>query len=335
MPLDPGLQAGPGRYKTFFIIECLSVSYENRVGPMATSIREHSGDGLPDSVVGSLWALKQQPALAWAALWYGLVFFFELHLRTESYLEYPRGQTSKGHEHTVERGRAEYLELYELPASVIDSLQRLWEDADVQQFAIPDVYREVLGAFFDLQDFPDDFHVISEEDEDLRWLRLHAATENDSSIGSENATPESPVEGGLAPPAPPPAPVPAKKPRGKPKKVVEGLTTSALQPTAIEKTQTSADTGLTAKAKKPRAPPKKATPKIARGDDPIFPTAAYVHEEAVERQAGIVFLGDFWDERAFLPVEPLNAIMNELDTWTCPMLMLVGNHDQVRIVPAA
>ena len=39
--------------------------------------------------------------------------------------------------------------------------------------------------------------------------------------------------------------------------------------------------------------------------------------------------GDFWDERGALPVEPLNRILSELSGWTQPMLMLVGNHDQV------
>lgn len=39
--------------------------------------------------------------------------------------------------------------------------------------------------------------------------------------------------------------------------------------------------------------------------------------------------GDFWDERGALPVEPLNAVLSEMRNWTCPVLMLVGNHDQV------
>ncbi|GAX81140.1 hypothetical protein CEUSTIGMA_g8573.t1, partial [Chlamydomonas eustigma] len=56
-----------------------------------------------------------------------------------------------------------------------------------------------------------------------------------------------------------------------------------------------------------------------------------VHKEAVQRDAGIMFLGDFWDERGALPVEPLNAVIRELKTWTQPTLMLVGNHDQVNL----
>lgn len=42
--------------------------------------------------------------------------------------------------------------------------------------------------------------------------------------------------------------------------------------------------------------------------------------------------GDWWETRGTLPVEPLNAVLDELSTWTeagLPMLMLVGNHDQV------
>ena len=40
--------------------------------------------------------------------------------------------------------------------------------------------------------------------------------------------------------------------------------------------------------------------------------------------------GDFWHARGSLPVEPLNAVLRVLRTWTSPTLMLVGNHDQVR-----
>ncbi|KAG1672698.1 hypothetical protein FOA52_005175 [Chlamydomonas sp. UWO 241] len=54
-----------------------------------------------------------------------------------------------------------------------------------------------------------------------------------------------------------------------------------------------------------------------------------VHAEAEARGAGVLFLGDFWDERGSLPVEPLNAVLAELAAWTRPLLMLVGNHDQV------
>ncbi|KAF5832983.1 hypothetical protein DUNSADRAFT_10970 [Dunaliella salina] len=57
-----------------------------------------------------------------------------------------------------------------------------------------------------------------------------------------------------------------------------------------------------------------------------------VRNEAIERGAGILFLGDWWEIRGTLPVEPLDLVLDELSTWTeagLPMLMLVGNHDQV------
>jgi DNA repair exonuclease SbcCD nuclease subunit len=57
-----------------------------------------------------------------------------------------------------------------------------------------------------------------------------------------------------------------------------------------------------------------------------------VHAEAVERQAGILFLGDFWHVRGSLPVEPLNAAIQEMGSWTQPTVMLPGNHDQVRFI---
>lgn len=41
--------------------------------------------------------------------------------------------------------------------------------------------------------------------------------------------------------------------------------------------------------------------------------------------------GDFWHARGALPVEPLNAILREFESWRQPTLMLVGNHDQVSV----
>ena len=41
--------------------------------------------------------------------------------------------------------------------------------------------------------------------------------------------------------------------------------------------------------------------------------------------------GDFWHVRGALPVEPLNAVLREIETWRQPTLMLVGNHDQVSV----
>mmetsp|Transcript_14510 Transcript_14510/g.21180 ORF Transcript_14510/g.21180 Transcript_14510/m.21180 type:complete len:559 (-) Transcript_14510:19-1695(-) len=55
----------------------------------------------------------------------------------------------------------------------------------------------------------------------------------------------------------------------------------------------------------------------------------YVHEQAVRREAGVVFLGDFWHSRGDLPVEPLNLVLEEFSRWTQPMIMISGNHDQV------
>uniref|UniRef100_A0A7S3E9L9 Calcineurin-like phosphoesterase domain-containing protein n=2 Tax=Rhodosorus marinus TaxID=101924 RepID=A0A7S3E9L9_9RHOD len=57
----------------------------------------------------------------------------------------------------------------------------------------------------------------------------------------------------------------------------------------------------------------------------------YVHEQALRREAGVVFLGDFWHSRGDLPVEPLNLILEEFSRWTQPMIMISGNHDQVSI----
>lgn len=53
------------------------------------------------------------------------------------------------------------------------------------------------------------------------------------------------------------------------------------------------------------------------------------HAEAVARDAAILFLGDFWHARGALPVEPLNLVLNELATWSVPVVMIPGNHDLV------
>lgn len=45
---------------------------------------------------------------------------------------------------------------------------------------------------------------------------------------------------------------------------------------------------------------------------------------------GVAFLGDFWHARGSIPVRPLNAVLDEMAKWEgIPLLMLVGNHDQV------
>eukprot|EP00236_Picocystis_salinarum_P001690 CAMPEP_0183827234 /NCGR_PEP_ID=MMETSP0807_2-20130328/2138_1 /TAXON_ID=88271 /ORGANISM="Picocystis salinarum, Strain CCMP1897" /LENGTH=1066 /DNA_ID=CAMNT_0026072391 /DNA_START=63 /DNA_END=3263 /DNA_ORIENTATION=- len=56
-----------------------------------------------------------------------------------------------------------------------------------------------------------------------------------------------------------------------------------------------------------------------------------VHEEAMDRNAGVLFLGDFWHARGSLPVEPLNEVLDVFRSWTCPTIMISGNHDQVNI----
>lgn len=44
-------------------------------------------------------------------------------------------------------------------------------------------------------------------------------------------------------------------------------------------------------------------------------------------------VGDFWDRRGDLPVIPLNNIQQEMASWQdTPLLMLPGNHDQVRVL---
>ena len=56
-----------------------------------------------------------------------------------------------------------------------------------------------------------------------------------------------------------------------------------------------------------------------------------MHAEAVARDAGVLFLGDFWHIRGALRVEVLNSVMRDLGGWTQPVVMLPGNHDQVSL----
>ena len=56
-----------------------------------------------------------------------------------------------------------------------------------------------------------------------------------------------------------------------------------------------------------------------------------VHEAAVSRGAGIIFLGDFWHVRGTLPVAVLNPVLSALSQWTQPVVLLPGNHDQVTL----
>jgi DNA repair exonuclease SbcCD nuclease subunit len=54
-----------------------------------------------------------------------------------------------------------------------------------------------------------------------------------------------------------------------------------------------------------------------------------VHRTAVEFNAGIIFLGDFWHHRGFVRVDCLNAVLQAMGTWEVPSIMIPGNHDQI------
>ncbi|KAK4535423.1 hypothetical protein CDCA_CDCA05G1448 [Cyanidium caldarium] len=56
-----------------------------------------------------------------------------------------------------------------------------------------------------------------------------------------------------------------------------------------------------------------------------------VHDCAVNLDAGIVFLGDFWHTRGSLPVPCLNGVIDVMKTFTRPTVMIPGNHDQVSL----
>jgi DNA repair exonuclease SbcCD nuclease subunit len=56
-----------------------------------------------------------------------------------------------------------------------------------------------------------------------------------------------------------------------------------------------------------------------------------VHAEAVARNAGVLFLGDFWHHRATIRVDLLNNVLQELSSWQVPLIMIPGNHDQVTL----
>lgn len=55
----------------------------------------------------------------------------------------------------------------------------------------------------------------------------------------------------------------------------------------------------------------------------------FVHSTAIEKQAGILFLGDFWHHRGYVRVDCLNAILESMSKWTVPSVMIPGNHDQM------
>ena len=52
-----------------------------------------------------------------------------------------------------------------------------------------------------------------------------------------------------------------------------------------------------------------------------------VHKDAMKRNAGIIFLGDFWHVRGTLSVELLNRVLKELNKWTQPVIMIPGKYD--------
>lgn len=58
-----------------------------------------------------------------------------------------------------------------------------------------------------------------------------------------------------------------------------------------------------------------------------------VHQEAVDRNAGILFLGDFFDHQGAIKVGLLSELYNLFKTWSRPTIMLVGNHDMANYGP--
>ena len=56
-----------------------------------------------------------------------------------------------------------------------------------------------------------------------------------------------------------------------------------------------------------------------------------VHAVAKRRSGGLIFLGDFWHVRGTLPIRILNKVLAELATWTQPVIMIPGNHDQLTL----
>jgi DNA repair exonuclease SbcCD nuclease subunit len=56
-----------------------------------------------------------------------------------------------------------------------------------------------------------------------------------------------------------------------------------------------------------------------------------VHDVALSKHAGVLFLGDFWHHRGTLRVDCLNAVLDHFKTWQVPMILIPGNHDQVTL----
>eukprot|EP00798_Chlamydomonas_sp_ICE-L_P010325 gene10325-8258_t len=125
---------------------------------MLTTIKEHSGEGLLGSLVECMSKLKCKPALAWAALWMGLVFGLVLHQRPASQearpAEYPsRSSTSPGLDindpswMAFQRFVLGPAIVGDLPCSVIDSLQPVAEAVGIPGSKVPDMYKAVHAAF--------------------------------------------------------------------------------------------------------------------------------------------------------------------------------------------
>jgi len=58
----------------------------------------------------------------------------------------------------------------------------------------------------------------------------------------------------------------------------------------------------------------------------------FVHKEAAVRNAGVIFLGDFWDtaNTGYLNLQLLNEVLGHFQQeWKIPMAMIPGNHDMV------
>eukprot|EP00798_Chlamydomonas_sp_ICE-L_P024548 gene24548-10159_t len=132
---------------------------------MLSAIKEHSGEGLPASLVERMSMLKYQPALVWAALWIGLVFGLQLHQRPAMDAPVqPSSVKSFGMDqinemHTFMRSTSGYPVVEDLPASAIASLQILVELAGtqaIQAFEIPAVYGMVHAAFLSYLDGDED-----------------------------------------------------------------------------------------------------------------------------------------------------------------------------------
>ena len=45
----------------------------------------------------------------------------------------------------------------------------------------------------------------------------------------------------------------------------------------------------------------------------------------------IRFSGDFWHHRGVLRVDCLNAVLANLRSWTVPLVLIPGNHDQITL----